>query len=1209
MRDPISIILPIIFYRFALPADQIAYNTFTRQAGNFLAKMKSRILILTSAILLSFFSSCEKKKEVDNQTYWDIITHRTLGLAYLEENKLDEAESEFLTLIELAPDEALGHANLGLVYLRKGQLEEAEKRLNTAIQLEPEDPEIRLMRSRAFELNSKPEEAIRDLEEAIDIDPNHVKSLYRLGDIYSSSSQEDAPELRKKYLLQIVELEPANIAPRMNLIEVLIASKEYDTALENLEEIKKLYPELPKESLEYYNNAVSGLQQGQFEGAQTATQILHNYLKVTANYQAGLQNLKGPGGMLIGVPIITFSQQETAGLEEGVSILDAIRFTDVTKEVGLNAFNTSGMNSHLAICDYDGDGDQDLYYGVGKSHFLLRNDIGRFTDVAPEVGINHSGSDFDASFIDFDNDGFLDLYIASEGQDHLYHNRALGEFVDISVEGGITSSDASNSALFFDFDHDGDLDLFVAKTGRNSAYQNNSDGTFRDIGDKMAFSLPESNSKDAVFGDFDEDGDIDLFVINEDAANSLYSNLRGGIFEDITTKAGIEDSEDSQAVTQGDYNNDGFIDLFIAGNSPGSFILYKNNRDGTFEKDSEYLPAGLLNNIIGKDIDFFDFDNDGFLDILIVGDAPNSSGRGVVLLHNHSGTGYKDVSNLLPDDLRSGNSLKVSDYNGDGDMDLFIADQNGVKLIRNDGGNTNHHLKVQLVGLRAGSGKNNHFGIGAKIEMRSGDLYQMKVVNEPVVHFGLGHRTSADVVRILWTNGVPQNIFTPEGDQELVEQQILKGSCPFLYTWNGAEYVFVKDIMWRSALGMPMGIMAGERAHAFPNASKEYIKIPGELLKPKDGRYTIQVTEELWETVYFDEAKMVAVDHPNTVDIFVDERFTPPPFSGMEIYQVNEMKLPVSAEDERGNDLLPLISKRDNKYISNLDLEKFQGVTKNHDLILDLGDLSKSQKVRLYLNGWIFPSDASINVNISQSESINTSAPNLQVINKKGEWETVIEYLGFPMGKDKTIIADLSNKFKTEDYRVRIQTNMQIYWDYIFYSDTDLELQINTTQMIPESADIHYRGYSKMYRKGGRYGPHWFDYNNTESGQKWRDLTGTYTRYGDVTDLLQESDSKYIIANAGDEVTIHFDASQLPELPENWKRDFLIYTVGWVKDGDLNTAFGQTVKPLPFHEMSSYPYGLLETYPIDKEYEDYMNKYNTRRVDTKEFKRAVLDSE
>src|SRR5690606_20786133 len=155
-------------------------------------------------------------------------------------------------------------------------------------------------------------------------------------------------------------------------------------------------------------------------------------------------------------------------------------------------------------------------------------------------------------------------------------------------------------------------------------------------------------------------------------------------------------------------------------------------------------------------------------------------------------------------------------------------------LLRNDGGNAGHSINMKLVGLRTGSAKNNFFGIGAKVELRAGDLYQAKVVTDPNIHFGIGNRVRADVIRITWTNGVPQNMFFPETDQSIIETQMLKGSCPFLYTWDGDEYIFVKDILWRSALGMPLGIMGGETRFGFADASDDYIKIPGEMLKPKD---------------------------------------------------------------------------------------------------------------------------------------------------------------------------------------------------------------------------------------------------------------------------------------------------------------------------------------------------------------------------------------
>ncbi|MGZ3767933.1 MAG: hypothetical protein ACXVA2_24930, partial [Mucilaginibacter sp.] len=206
----------------------------------------------------------------------------------------------------------------------------------------------------------------------------------------------------------------------------------------------------------------------------------------------------------------------------------------------------------------------------------------------------------------------------------------------------------------------------------------------------------------------------------------------------------------------------------------------------------------------------------------------------------------------------------------------------------------------------------------------------------------------------------------------------------------------------------------------------------------------------------------------------------------------------------------------------------------------------------------------------------------------------------------KMVIVNLGGKFLTpNDRRVRIRTNMQIYWDHIFFSTGKVNAPVKMRDLKMVGAQLNYRGYSASYNKGGPYGPQWFDYYNITKGQKWRDLTGYYTRYGNVLPLLQKADDEYVIADGGDEVTINFDAMNLPQLPKGWKRDFLIYSEGWVKDGDLNTANGQTVTPLPFHDMPSYPYGKDIIYPTDKAHREYQQKYNTRNVTTNEFKNAI----
>jgi hypothetical protein len=211
------------------------------------------------------------------------------------------------------------------------------------------------------------------------------------------------------------------------------------------------------------------------------------------------------------------------------------------------------------------------------------------------------------------------------------------------------------------------------------------------------------------------------------------------------------------------------------------------------------------------------------------------------------------------------------------------------------------------------------------------------------------------------------------------------------------------------------------------------------------------------------------------------------------------------------------------------------------------------------------------------------------------------------MGKDKTVIADLSGKFLSADHRVKIRTNMEIYWDYIFFSDELSTAPVSSTLLEPVSADLHYRGFSGSFRKGGRYGPHWFDYSVVDKEPKWRDLSGNYTRYGDVLPLLTASDNQYIISNAGDETSVRFDAEKLPALKDGWRRDFLIHSVGWVKDGDINTAFGNSVLPLPFHGMKSYPPGPGDTYPADPELQKYNQEYNTRVVTPDKFLNALRE--
>jgi tetratricopeptide (TPR) repeat protein len=1178
---------------------------------------------LVAGLLLLAGQGCKQQRGNDAERAEEMISAKTLGLAYLEENKLEEAEAEFLKIIDLDDDEVMAYANLGIVYLRMGSFDKAEDWLQKAIRMQPEDPDVRLILAKVYEMSGASGRAVAELEKIMEFSPGHVKSLFNLTELYASMPGEEALEKRLVYTRELTEKVPGNIVPRLNLLEILIAEGEGDEALAKLEEVQQVFPEFPREAVEYFDQALAALRMQDMDKASVSFMIFHNYMKVTTPYQAGMMDLKGPGGALVGSPVITFDQTQmgfqAADWEE---MLAAIKFTDITATSGLEFLLSSSASgagerkgaTHLEACDYNGDGDVDLYAGrydpaTGMyQHYLLKNEWGAFKDVAAESGIAHEGEETAVRFADYDNDGFLDIYVVRDGANILYRSSGEESFTDHSSQAGVDDAAAGTGALFFDYDHDGDLDIFVSRKGANLLYRNNMDGSFLEQGAKSGLAGGDEQTRDAAFGDFDEDGDIDLLVINEDGSNRLYSNQRQGIFRDITQDAGLPEIKGASAVSVGDYNNDGFLDLFLASSEAGASAMYLNRGDGTFSEDliSDELTASLKN-VSVSDAELFDFDNDGYLDLLVVGESTRSDEKGVILYHN-DGNGKLWLSpGILPEDLKTGSRITTFDYNNDGDLDLGITGMDGsIRLFRNDGGNNNHFIKMKLVGLRAGSAKNNYYGIGAKVEVRAGSLYQSKVVTGPDIHFGLGLREKAEVIRILWTNGVPQNMFFPATNQDLIEEQQLKGSCPFLYTWNGEEYAFVKDIMWKSALGMPLGIMGENSTYAPADASVDYIKIPGGQMQVKDNSYTLQITGELWETLYMDKIGLVVLDHPDEVDIYVDERMGPPSLSGYKLYQVKEKHLPVSVKDQYGTDLLPVVAERDNQYTPYLKQGKYQGLTEMSEITIDPGQIRADEKLFLFLYGWIFPTDASINASISQSDEITMVPPVIEALNAEGRWEVIVDNLGFPMGKDKMIVADLSGLVSGSDPRIRIRTNMQVHWDQIFFSQGEPELPVRARTLEPSAADLHYRGFSRPFRKGGRYGPHWFDYSTVSSGPVWRDLTGNYTRFGDVLPLLLEPDDMYVIKNAGDETTIEFDASSLPELPEGWTRDFLVHSVGWVKDGDLNTAHGQTVEPLPFHGMSSYPYGEDEAYPSDPEHQEYRETYNTRYVGTEAFTRALI---
>jgi len=1161
--------------------------------------------------LLLFAVACRGAAPGADQARSDsALTARTWGLAYLQQQQLPRAEAEFHKVVALAPEQALGYADLGLVYLREGRTREAEVELQRAAALDSADSDVGLMLAEVYRLTGREADARGAIDRVLRRDSTDVRALYALARLAARSADPPERQRRESLLRRVVTRAPANIVARLELVDLLLARGSAGAAAGELEALQRQLPRLPREAAGFFQRALVLARTGRAAEAATQATRFHRAMEVTAAYQVGLERLGGSSGpsatpgAFVGYPVLTFNSNMAVPRDDPRTVAAAIRFTDVTAGSGLEvveALPESVASSlergvALAVGDYDDDESEDLFV----AGHLFRGTPGRFVDATAAGGLALRDRPVAAAFGDFDNDGRLDLYVATTGRAMLLRNQDGRTFRDVAASAGLADSGTVTKALFWDLDHDGDLDLLLATPRGNRVYRNNLNGTFREMAAPMGLAM--EGSRDAAAGDFDGDGRTDLVVLTSDGRPRLFHNRGQGRFEDVTAASGLAAVRRAGAVAVGDYDNDGFLDLFLTSLDGSDAALYHNRGDGTFQRDAR--SDGLrrkLAGVVGLDAAFFDFDNDGRLDLVVVGKG------GVRLFRNDATSGFEDVSSILPDSLRAGRAVAVADIDQDGDLDLIVVGWDGrPRLLRNDGGNVNQYVDVRLVALRQGSGKNNGFGRGATVELRARDLYQLRLATDRVTHFGLGRRLKADVLRVRWPNGVSQTVYYPGTEEDVLEQQQLKGSCPFLYVWDGRGFTFATDAMWNSALGMPLGIMTREGGilSASPHASQEYLRLPGGgLLRARDGRYQLRLTEELWETGYLDEARLLAVDHPESVQVYVNERFVPAGAASLRLYQVARPRPPVAASDELGNDLLPALRVQDDVYAANLRPARYQGLTELHDLVLDFGGLAGMDSVFLFLTGWIYPTDASINFALAQSPALHVVPLQVQVTDPAGQWRTVIPDLGFPAGKNKTVIADLTGKFLSADRRIRIRTNMEIYWDRAFVAATASKSPVTVTTLRPVAADLHYRGFSRMYRKGGRYGPQWYDYGDVSRERAWAPIVGSFTRYGDVLPLVDSVDDRYVIFGPGDEVALEFDSAAAPLLPPGWTRDFLIYTDAWLKDADLNTLAGGTVEPLPFHRMSRYPYGADEAFPTDALHRRFVETYNTRRVERESYNR------
>jgi hypothetical protein len=782
---------------------------------------------------------------------------------------------------------------------------------------------------------------------------------------------------------------------------------------------------------------------------------------------------------------------------------------------------------------------------------------------------------------DLNYDFRTDLVVAGAGGLQIYRQGDKSTFAPVTASAKLppdVSAAASDGVWAADVDTDGDLDLVVAKReGSASVLRNNGDGTFAVLSPFASVA----RVRGFVWADLDGEGTPDATLLDDRGGLHVFFNLRGGEFRLQPMPSNVPPVV---AIAAAEVTGDGILDVVgVSGSGEIVRVSRQMERAGLESASLARVepPAGLepgRSRLIVADLD-----NNGAGDFVVAGET----GSRVVLAT--PGATFRAIGKEpLP-----GGITAAADLDGNGRLELIGRDDSGARVVRSSGSKSYRWQAIRPRAATAtGDQRINSFGIGGEVEVRTGLHAQKQVIASPVVHFGLGEAGAAEVARITWPNGVLQSEFDLVADAAIAANQRLKGSCPWLFAWNGRELSFITDFIWRS----PLGLRINAQATADVMMTEDWVKIRGDQLVPRNGEYDVRITAELWETHFFDLVSLLVVDHPAGTEVFVDERFAVPP-PPLRLIATSPVQPFFAARDDRGSDVLDVVRARDDRHLDFAERGAYQGVVRRHFIELELPENAPRQgPLWLVGQGWIHPTDSSINVALGQGSHPAPQGLSLEVADARGRFNTALTGLGFPAGKDKTVLIDLTGLFPhAGPRRLRLGTNLEIFWDRLGWAVGRPDVKMAPQRLVMKTADLQFRGYSITEQKDAST-PERPKYVLAGVSQRWRDLEGFHTRFGDVRELLGRVDDRYVIMNAGDEIRLTFPEAEPPQ--PGTVRDFVLIGDGWVKDGDYNTTASRTVLPLPTHQSPAYVQGSgrLADDPLYRRHKDDFERYHTRYV-------------
>jgi tetratricopeptide (TPR) repeat protein len=1104
------------------------------------------------AVLAGMPALCAPQKHFDAEA----IQLNNRGVALMGQQFTERAAESFADAFKKDPGLAQAAINEGIALLSEQKLDQAKEWFQKAIAVDPKNPQAWYNLGLAQHGGNELKGALASFQEAAKLDPRDADSWYFEGACYQEMRHFDEAIVTFEKTL---EINPLHASAEFGLARLLQRTGRTAEAKEHFARFQHLTSTKISSAL--------GLSYGEQGHYSTVTAV-----EEPETIQHAMIPVR-----LVAQPIVA------------------------PRSAGASSWTTTGG---ACMIDAMGSGQMDLVLmqaGAQAIRILHNRGGGSFEELdTATMGLAAHGHAVACAVGDYDGDGLNDLAVALEDRVLLFHNLGHGQFKDVTAQSALLPRNRPSGITFVDYDHDGDLDLLLTgaplKPGdaSNVLWRNNGDGTFTEQTEPTGLG-GSGKTAAAILTDFNNDRAVDLAVTGDGPSPLIYVNPREGKYPQQPLYANVK-LPPTVGIAVLDYNKDGWMDIAVTHAGAPGLTLWRNvEGPDHIGRRFERVALPLIGAVRGWGLTPVDIDNDGWIDLAAI--VETKAGPRLKVFRNRGDGSFEDVSHALGLDsvrLAAPRGLIAADLDGDGAPDLIVTQENAPPvLLRNEGANKNHVLRLDLTGFA-----DNKTALGVKVEVFANGLWQKwelagasgyQTQAPPQILVGLGDAPGVDLLRILWPTGVLQDeIDLPHQQVIAMKEADRRGSsCPVLFAWDGHRYRFVTDVIGASVVGH---WFTPTRRNT-PNPG-EWVKIDGANAALVNGKVSVRFMEPMEEVNYIDQLRMVAVDHPEDVEVNPDERFLDdPPFASGHVVASEATRLPVGAWDGDGRDALDHLSRRDHVFASGFTALPYDGFANLHALTLDLGQIKPESPLRLLMTGYVNYFSAT-SLYAAWQAGLKEIPPYVEAQLPNGTWQRIPGDAGFPAGLERTIVVDLTGKLPAGTRRIRLMTNLQIFWDQVLI-DQSSGAQTRTTEIPLASAILRFRGYPKQIEAASP-GDLDYDYNLVSLTGPFQRERGDYTHFGDVTPLLKTIDDRFVVFGSGEEIAAEFDAEKLPALPAHWKRDYFFYANGFVKDMDWWDASPFTVAQMPFHGMSTYPYPAGEKYPDDSASLDYRLNWNDR---------------